>query len=141
VNLRSQDNYKSSFWDWTFLNDSFGETKIRVTDIDGMVERNGQFLFIETKKPNEKIPKGQEILHKRLVDTGIFTVMVIWGYPQQPTKFSARRKGGNFERDNANLETIKQFVSEWFKWADKQSPSPRHPLYIDPAPTRRLAVG
>ena len=41
----------AGLWDWGILNGCFGDTLIKPTDIDGFVERNGKFLFFETKSP------------------------------------------------------------------------------------------
>jgi hypothetical protein len=36
------------------------------SNIDGIVERNGKFLVMEWKRPNEKVSIGQQILLKEL---------------------------------------------------------------------------
>ena len=45
-----------SLWDWSTLDGCFGNSKIRVGDIDGFVERRGRVLFIETKYPGSWVP-------------------------------------------------------------------------------------
>ena len=57
-NIRNADDYTASFWDWSIFNNCFGETTIRMTDVDGMVERKGRFLILETKKPTAEVPPG-----------------------------------------------------------------------------------
>jgi len=51
--------------DWGFLDNSFSG-KIRVGDIDGVVEANGHGLFLEWKSAGASIPLGQEIMFKNL---------------------------------------------------------------------------
>lgn len=87
-NIRSVAGFIRGMWDWTFLNDCFvlpnGErTKIRVSDVDGLVEKFGHFLFIEVKPERNddvyQVTKGQSITHQALIRTGVFTVMEVWG--------------------------------------------------------------
>lgn len=119
-NLRNVDGYKNSFWDWTFLNAAFYPTKIRVSDIDGIVERNGKFLFIETKRPNEKIGEGQNILHNRLVETGVFCILIIIGDPNKPISYTLTTSQAILKYDSpiANLEHLTSVVKKWFDWAN-----------------------
>ena len=112
-NIRDPQKYLSSFWDWTFLNDCFGDTKIRVTDIDGAVERKGYTLIFETKLPDQEVPQGQAILFDNWVNQGI-TVLVIWGERNQPI---AAQQWGQV-RVPADREWLRQYVRNWFAWAD-----------------------
>ena len=43
------------------------ETKITPTDIDGMIERKGFFIFMEYKQAGSIVPMGQRILFESLV--------------------------------------------------------------------------
>jgi len=68
--------------------------KIGMSDIDGIVERNGYILILEWKKPQQDIPKGQRLLfeafthnspkHTVLVGRGdyetLFVVDYCWFY-------------------------------------------------------------
>ena len=51
---------------WEIFNECFIPTKIKITDIDGVVERNGWFLFIELKERKKEIPTGQHILFEKI---------------------------------------------------------------------------
>ena len=83
-NLRSVASYLRSMWDWTDFNTCFTGTKIRISDIDGMVERKGRFLVIEAKNPSEEEAlasgrnRGQLLLFQNLQKKG-FTVIVAFG--------------------------------------------------------------
>jgi hypothetical protein len=50
--------YYDQLPDWSDINDSFPD-KIRPTDIDGMVEINGNVLFLEQKSVGAPITAGQ----------------------------------------------------------------------------------
>jgi hypothetical protein len=123
TNIRNPNTYQASFWDWTFLNECFAPTKIRVSDIDGIVERHGRFLWIETKAPGEIVETGQEIMHDAALATGKFSVLLIWGEPNDPIAYCLRVR----QRDQEGLggkAAILGVVRRWFAWADKQ-PVPR----------------
>jgi len=114
LNIRNIDTYVSQIWDWSFLNDCFKQTKIRVTDIDGMVESDGHFLMIETKMPDEPIPLGQDIMFEHFVSSGQNQVLIIWGYRNNPVQ--AQFWGKN--PFAVNEKGIKAIVARWFEYAD-----------------------
>lgn len=120
MTINNMDAYMGNLWDWGFLNDCFGGTKIRVSDIDGIVERNGQFLVLEAKSPGVEIKGGQKILFKRMAASGTHTVLVIWGKPGHPERysvFSAKCPGGTVPK-LADETTIRELVRDWYKKAD-----------------------
>ena len=57
---------RNALTDWAIFNECFSPTGIKISDIDGVVERYGQFLFIEVKQNKKSIPVGQKILFKNL---------------------------------------------------------------------------
>jgi hypothetical protein len=121
-NLRSTETYTRSFWDWTFLNACFVPTKIRVSDIEGIVERHGNFLWIETKYPGENIEEGQRIMHESALKTGRFTVLLIWGEPNRPFSYRLLFANRRPEEGLVNREDeIAAVVRRWFVWADGQA--------------------
>lgn len=113
-NIRDKEAYINSLWDWSFLNDCFGATRIRVSDIDGAVERKGHLLFIETKLPGQEIPTGQALMFQALRDKGA-TVLVIWGHANRPEY----ARCWPHDAMPATTESIRQFVRDWFRWADQ----------------------
>jgi hypothetical protein len=121
-NLRNDYAYRNSLWDWTPLNECFQGTNIRVTDIDGFVERNGRFLVIETKKPNEEVPQGQSITFEALVRTGVFTIFVVWGARGIPQEIKVLTRDGRNNKHylKADMGLLQKIVTEWFRFADKQ---------------------
>ena len=84
MSIKDKAKYVANLWDWGFLDGCFGHTKIRVTDLDGLVERNGHFLFIEAKSSGVGVPRGQQILFDRLIESPQNSVLVIWGCPNKP---------------------------------------------------------
>jgi hypothetical protein len=89
-NLRMTDEQLAvRMWDWTFLNDAFPPLKyghrMRIGDVDGMVEIGGHFLFIEVKAAGAKYPTAQRIAYERLVQLGRGRVTVIYLYGDYET--------------------------------------------------------
>lgn len=114
MNIRDMDTYVSQIWDWSFLNDCFGETKIRVTDVDGLIERNGHFLLIETKMPKQEIPVGQAILFEKFAREERHHVLIVWGYKNKPV---AAQFWGRPVMD-ADEQSLKAIIRRWFKYAN-----------------------
>lgn len=112
--------FVAGLWDWAFLETCFEGTKIKPSDIDGMIEHNGHTLFIETKRPGVDIPKGQDIAFRSWQKDGN-TVIVLWGQASQteaiqvywPTNETITYKT---PCDNAKLINL---VSRWFTYARK----------------------
>jgi len=105
-------------YDWSWTKGCFGKTKITPTDLDAIIERNGNFLVFETKTPGILVPQGQMILLNRLVDTRFFTIMIIWG-KKYPEKFLTMFPNGG-EREYFGIEEAKKIVKYWFNYADRQ---------------------
>lgn len=110
----------ASLWDWGVLDGCFGDTKIKVMDIDGFVERKGKKIFIEAKLPGVPIPLGEEITYKSLVHDDGHTVIVVWGKPGNPVKIKLMTPKIEKIYENATLETFRNIVSQWFKWANSE---------------------
>jgi len=117
MTIRNKDNYMACLWDWGFLDDCFGGTRIRVTDVDGLVERRGHFLLIEAKSSGAPIPKGQAILFDALVKNPKWHVLVVWGATNKPdaAQFWGRKK---FDADE---EKMKEVVRRWYNMANEVS--------------------
>jgi len=115
MNLRSIETFMKNFWDWTFLNSCFWPTAIRVTDIDGFVERNDRFLFIETKQPGVDIPDGQQRVFDALIRRGD-AYMIIWGEQGKPPYRVFFKSPSTVSNDrNASEDDIQRIVKFWFK--------------------------
>lgn len=111
----------NSIWDWGFLDGCFSNTGIKVSDLDGIVERNGRFLVFETKSPGADIPTGQAIMFESMVATGLFNVMLIWGKPSTPERIRIytphNPEGLELE---ATSDMVQAIVKGWFKDINKR---------------------
>ena len=104
-------------WDWAILDGCFGG-KIKPTDIEGLVERKGQFLLFETKAPNASIPDGQRYTLEALQKTGVFTIMIVWGETNQPERLEIWTHKGKKGPLDIDLAGFRDWVSRWYNWAD-----------------------
>ena len=118
MTINNPEKFCSGLWDWGILNGCFGATRIKPTDIDGFVERNGKFLILEAKSPGAEIPTGQMITFKRLIDTGYFTVIIVWGNTNNPERLTVMTSRTTREIDQADLERLRSIVSNWFEFAN-----------------------
>ncbi|HEY9408622.1 MAG TPA: hypothetical protein VIP77_03485 [Jiangellaceae bacterium] len=75
-NCQRDECYIQGLPSWDDICDAF-PGKVRPTDVDGMVEINDHFLFIEEKKPTESWDDGQRIALKRLSRRERVTVLGI----------------------------------------------------------------
>ena len=119
MTIHNLDAYIGALWDWGFLNDCFVGTTIRVSDLDGIVERNGWFLVIEAKGSGKPIPRGQMIAFSALANKG-FTILMVWGQPNSPEAMQVwypNREEPQPQRA-ATIDDIKNIVSRWFNWAN-----------------------
>ena len=114
MTIRNTQNYMSQLWDWGFLDQCFEGTKIKVTDIDGFVERNGKFLLLECKSHDALIPMGQDIMFKKMISTGLFTVLVLWGEANKPERCELRTSSKTYIYPNADVSFIQKLVHGWF---------------------------
>ena len=98
--------YIAGVWDWAILDGCFGQTRIRPTDVDGLVERNGKCLFIETKAPGVAIPYGQRLMHKALLEVG-FAVMIVWGETNAPCSIKLMTPSTTRTYETADIDTFR----------------------------------
>lgn len=117
MSINNSEEYVKSLWDWRVLDGCFGG-KIKPSDIDGMVERNGHFLYLETKKPGVELTMGQEIAAKNRVKDGVSTYVVIWGYPGSPERLKIYYPA-QFTRSpevvDCNLDDLREWCKVWYQ--------------------------
>lgn len=119
MTINNPQAFVAGLWDWAILDGCFGTTRIKPTDIDGCVERNGKCLYLETKRLGAHIPAGQRRTHRTWIRQG-GVVLVIWGETNQPfciQVFSPRHPHGKMYA-RADLNKLRELVAAWFKWAD-----------------------
>jgi len=140
-NIRSVASFMRSLPDWTEFNDCFAPSRIRISDIDGIVERNGQFLVLDFKHPNATLNTGQRILYQQLARKG-FTVVVVYGtttndVPSENLRSGAEamivdvgiiivarlcivRANGTMEEKDATNKDLWNFIRNWYCIADRR---------------------
>lgn len=85
ADIANWDAYMRGRWTWTgFRYEDAFPRKIGFSDIDAVVEMDGRFLFIETKHYEgvgliPQIPRGQELMLKRLAKLPGVRVIVLYG--------------------------------------------------------------
>jgi len=92
------------------------------SNVDGICERNGKFLVMEWKRPNEKVSKGQEILLKALAKQSNFIVAIIYGNTDNGThieKYYTVTQDGKCALAGVGFEQFKAFYRQWYEYADQ----------------------
>ena len=104
-----------------FFNDCF-RYNIQMSDIDGAVERNGQILFLEWKRPGVHLSNGQFRLYKALTkNSPRHKTLVVWGDPQHMTvERVAVIANGKWvdEGEACDACALKERIGRWFNRAD-----------------------
>lgn len=118
MTINNKDLFFEGVWDWQFLDQCFKGTKIKVSDIDGIVERKGHFLVIETKKKGVVIPTAQERMYNELWKLGKFTVVYVWGNKNQTAEMKVCYPTHKTPKRSATNEDLKRVVSWWFDCVD-----------------------
>lgn len=118
MTIRDLEKYVARLWDWGFLDDCWGRTKIRVSDLDGIVERRDHFLVLEAKGIGVNLTTGQRLMFEAMVRTGHFVVLVMWGAVNKPLQAKVFAPEGIKMYDNANRELIRNIAKCWFSWAN-----------------------
>lgn len=110
--------------DWGFLNDCFAGTNIKVSDIDGVVERNGSFLYLENKRHGESMKDGQRFTLEAFAKEG-HTVILVTGRPYDAfLMFEVWHRKNNKvvklrpQKYEQNVQGLKECVSAWYKHVD-----------------------
>ncbi len=95
------------------------------TDVDGEVEINGYFLRLEFKHEsalrNGRVPKGQLMCFKSLIETGKFTVMLI-GTDEIGTVncYELWTRNRIWKLADVSPSELKEKMAKWSAWAEKQ---------------------
>lgn len=123
-NLRSRDAYRDAAWDWSVLNGCFGNG-IKPSDIDGMVERHGYFLFLEAKPIGGRMSGGQQIALRQLSRKPLVSVVVFCGdhgaVPPVVTGITLIVNGAVHNLSSCSLDVLRRVVWHWYQTADANS--------------------
>lgn len=123
MTINSMEAFIAGLWDWSCLDGCFGQTRIRPTDVDGLIECNRHFLFLEAKPPNGHLTQGQHIALTNLSRQPNTTCIVIYG---DPTTTNINRivmiiNGTETFIEEPSLTTLRAIVASWYQIARQQS--------------------
>lgn len=118
MTIQDPVKFCAGLWDWAILDGCFGETKIKPTDIDGLVERHGKFLWIETKAPGAHIPEGQYRTFQAALKTQAFTVFVVWGETNKPEEVQVMTRHAIHDKEKCDVDKLRNLVARWFEYAN-----------------------
>ena len=91
------------------------------SNVDGIAERNGQFLIMEWKRPREKVSDGQRIMLQALAAKPSFMVVIIYGNTDNETVIDSYwllTPEGKPVKTGIGFESFKQFYRDWYELAD-----------------------
>lgn len=118
-NIYNKDAFYNSFWDLSIFNPCFPNPKMRMGDVDGLIERRGHFLLFEGKPKGKTLSFGQQLMYNNLAKIEKFTVLVCWGIP--PNEFTSFKGIGEINKEMAECrnEDVVKFVKDWYNKVDK----------------------
>ena len=99
--------------------------KFLLSDLDMIYERNGKYLVVEWKKPDEALTvnSGQEILLKALANNSAFTVLKVIGYTENSKmyvqKIDRLRKNNTWEYLGDGLPKFKEIIQKWYAYVSQ----------------------
>ena len=94
------------------------------SNIDGIAERNGKFLVMEWKRPNEKVSEGQRRLLQAFAKTHNFTVMIVQGNTDDELiiqYFWQVQPYGSCVKLGQGVEEFKAFYVMWYEYANQKT--------------------
>ena len=111
-------------WD-VFNTECFMPTNIKMSDIDGVVERKGHFLFFEVKQNTKTIQYGQRLLFENLTrDAPHISVILLYAQNvsenmdiQEYAVFKEGKMSQNWTP--TSTEEMQRFVRSWFQRVDQ----------------------
>lgn len=118
--IRDFAKFINTIPDWSFINESL-PGKARVGDGDGLLERNGYLLMLETKSYGATVPTGQDIMFRRLAERRKATILVLFGQDDVYTHFNLYVEGGDYVVGFCTNDTINAFIKDWRAWAEQDA--------------------
>jgi hypothetical protein len=91
------------------------------SNVDGILERNGQFLILEWKRPKEKISEGQRIMLQALAAKPSFMVVIVYGNTDNETvvdSYWLLTPEGKPVKSGIGFNSFKEFYRQWYELAD-----------------------
>lgn len=116
--IRNFEGVREGFIDFSAFDGCFPNDRLSFTDLDGMMERKGNFLVLEKKGIN-RLTLGQKLLLKQLLALGVFTIIVFGPSEYKPEFITVYYPDGNMcVAQNPSHKELRRVISEWFKYAD-----------------------
>jgi hypothetical protein len=119
MTIRNLDAFIEAMWDWGILMGGFGPV-IQPSDLDGCVERNGQFLILEAKSKGAPLKIGQRLTYMAMARRGFF-VIVVWGRkdnPEECVTFTPNNPQGS-DKQPCDIDRLRTMCHRWYEWACK----------------------
>jgi len=99
--------------------------KAMPSNIDGVMERNGHFLFMEWKRAGEQVSLGQSILLCQLAKLDRAFVILVHGHSNSSGRevlgVSAIRKDGSEEYLGDGEKTLLEVVRKFYSYAESKN--------------------
>src|SRR5574337_1098276 len=116
--IRSRVAVANAVRDWeTVLGGCFGKTRILPSDGDGIVERKGHFLILESKYDPSRLSRGHRLMLERLARKDGFTVLYIYGPYDHPHRLIWENRAGYVDAPGG-VELLREWVSHWYRGAN-----------------------
>ena len=117
---RNENNNKAVNWGKVLATTEGGV--VYPTDIDGMLERCGNFLVLEWKHGSVKeIPQGQDIMYRKLAALPQFTVLYLFGCYDTWRVERVQKIGQHDIPIDSSNEALLTFMISWWRYADSHS--------------------
>jgi hypothetical protein len=96
--------------------------RINFGDVDGVVEINGHFLYLEWKPSTTALPTGQRILIEKRTRDGVSTYLIVAGNAEtmEVEKYAVAWKGKIGEWEDATLDDVKERIKSWTAMAQRE---------------------
>lgn len=91
--------------------------KCGFTDIDAVIERNGHFLWVESKRSKDSINRGQSILFTQLHKRGD-SVLWLYGPINEWTSFDLWCPNG-YKLEYDSIRSLELTINQWWEYANE----------------------
>lgn len=100
------------------LDGCFGATRITPSDVDGIVERNGEFLILEGKLGGA-VSYGQRRMYENLSRRLACPLLYLWGQPNDIRRWEVWNKGKLQYKGDTSNERVRDYVRRWFNYVNR----------------------
>lgn len=95
---------------------------INFTDLDGIVELNGNFLVLEWKNSPCKLPTGQRIMLERMTASGVYSALIVAGDAERmiPSHVQGWWKGRSEAWKPCDIHLLRDRICNWVEQVTHQ---------------------